>query len=445
MEIQIPEGAEVIIRELNNHGFDAYVVGGCVRDSILGKKPDDWDITTSAKPLSIKKIFKRTIDTGIKHGTVTVLRNKNRYEVTTYRIDGEYEDNRHPKDVIFTTDLAGDLKRRDFTINAMAYNPQRGLIDAFGGMEDLKNRIIRCVGSPEERFSEDALRILRAVRFSAQLGFVIENDTQSAIRKLAPNLVNISAERIQAELVKLLCSQNPHFFKQAYELGITKVILPEFDDMMITPREFPYHTDKIGEHALHSLQFIKPEKIGRLSMLLHDVGKPAVRGADAKGKNSFIGYGERGEVIVKGILKRLKFDNDTVYKVSKIIRWHDYPFLLSERGIRRGIYEVGEDIFPYLFRIKRADIEAQNDEKKEERKICLERAENLYKDVIRKNQCVSLKTLHITGNDLIELGIGPGKEIGILLKYLLETVIDNTEYNKKEILLTIAKNRLEKI
>ena len=241
MKIQMPEDVKYILEKLNSAGYEAYAVGGCVRDSILGRIPDDWDITTSAKPEETKALFPRTIDTGIQHGTVTVMCNRVGYEVTTYRIDGEYEDSRHPKEVIFTADLLEDLKRRDFTINAMAYNHLEdedngdrtyknvGLVDAFGGIEDIENKIIRCVGNPIHRFEEDALRMMRAVRFSAQLGYEIEEETKNAIGVLSGNLANISAERIQVELVKLLISNHPDYLRTAYETGMTKVFFPEFD------------------------------------------------------------------------------------------------------------------------------------------------------------------------------------------------------------------------
>ena len=226
MKLTIPEKAEKILRKLEANGYEAYVVGGCVRDSILGRRPDDWDITTSARPEQVKALFARTVDTGLKHGTVTVLMDKEGFEVTTYRLDGDYEDGRHPKEVSFTASLKEDLKRRDFTINAMAYHPDRGLVDLFRGMDDMADKVIRCVGDPLERFQEDALRILRAVRFSAQLGFSIEEKTRRGIEKLAPNLKLVSAERIQTELVKLLVSPHPDYLRTAYETGITRQFLP---------------------------------------------------------------------------------------------------------------------------------------------------------------------------------------------------------------------------
>lgn len=277
MKIQLPDKVHHIITTLQDHGYEAYAVGGCVRDSILGRDPQDWDITTSATPLETKALFERTFDTGIEHGTITVLLEKEGFEVTTYRIDGKYEDSRHPKEVQFTRSLEEDLKRRDFTINAMAYNEEAGLVDIFDGLQDLDQKVIRCVGNAGERFSEDALRILRAVRFSAQLGFDIEEKTREAISDLASNLRNISAERIQVELVKLLVSPYPERIRLAYELGITSVILPEFDVMMVTEQENLHHCYHVGEHTIHTMMNIAPEKVLRLTMLFHDMGKPATK------------------------------------------------------------------------------------------------------------------------------------------------------------------------
>ena len=291
MILEIPKNAETILHILEKAGYEAYVVGGCVRDSILGRSPDDWDITTSAKPEQVKALFHRTVDTGLQHGTVTVLMEKEGYEVTTYRVDGEYEDGRHPKEVTFTASLKEDLKRRDFTINAMAYNPSSGLVDLFGGLEDIERKIIRCVGDPLERFTEDALRIMRAVRFSAQLGFAIEEETRKALKVLAPNLKHVSAERIQVELVKLLMSPHPDYLRVAYEAGITAEFLPEFDACMTTSQNTPHHCYTVGEHILHSLCHVRADKVLRITMLLHDIGKPVVRKTDENGRDHFKMHG----------------------------------------------------------------------------------------------------------------------------------------------------------
>ena len=443
MTIQLPEKVKYILDTLLAAGYDAYAVGGCVRDSILGRIPDDWDITTSALPEQVKSLFKRTIDTGIQHGTVTIMLEKEGFEVTTYRIDGEYEDSRHPKEVIFTPNLVDDLKRRDFTINAMAYNEQTGMVDEFQGMEDLKRKIIRAVGNPEERFTEDALRIMRAIRFSAQLGYTIEQDTREAIEKLAPTLQNISAERIQVELVKLITSKNPYWLKDAYETGVTKIILPELDTMMETPQNNPHHQYSVGEHVLHSMEYVGQDKVLRLAMLFHDVGKPQKR-ITKDGIDHFYNHAAVGEEMVKKILRRLKFDNDTIYKVSKIVCFHDYKIELTPKAVRRAIAKIGEDIFPYLFDVKKADALSQSNYQRQEKLEKLETLKKIYDKVIEDKNCVSLKTLAVTGKDLIEAGFQPGKELGEILQYLLLQVIDEPEKNEKEILIKIAIQGKEK-
>ena len=312
MKIQLPEKVNTIIKTLQAHGYEAYAVGGCVRDSILGRIPDDWDITTSATPQETKALFHRTFDTGIEHGTITVLIEKDAFEVTTYRVDGEYEDSRHPKEVTFTRCLKEDLLRRDFTINAMAYNDTEGLVDIFGGIEDLEKKVIRCVGNARERFGEDALRIMRAVRFAAQLGFEIEEDTKAGIIELAPTLANISAERIQVELIKMMVSPNPTLLRKAYELGITKIILPEFDAMMETKQETPHHMYDVGEHTLKAIESVRADKVLRLTMLFHDIAKPKRKTVDEQGVAHFKMHDVEGAEMTKQILRRLKFDNDTM-------------------------------------------------------------------------------------------------------------------------------------
>lgn len=436
MYIELPKKVKNIIAVIEAAGYEAYAVGGCVRDSILGRTPDDWDITTSAKPLKIKELFKRTVDTGIKHGTVTVMIDREGFEVTTYRIDGEYEDNRHPRDVIFTSSLAEDLKRRDFTVNAMAYNDRHGLIDLFGGLQDIEQRIIRCVGEPAERFTEDALRMMRAVRFSAQLGYSIDACTKAAIAAMAGNLENISAERIRTELVKMLCSPHPDYLRVCYEIGITAVILPEFDCLMETGQNNPHHIYTVGEHTLHCLKEVKEDRVLRLAMLFHDMGKPDTRVTDEKGTDHFYGHAAISEKITRNVLKRLKFDNDTLYKVSKLVYYHDYSIGTNARGVRRAIHKIGEDIFPYLFEVKRADILAQSGYERTEKLERLKRTKQLYNEITEAMECVSLKTLAVTGKDLIQAGMRPGKEIGETLDYLLDMVLENPELNNRQSLLS---------
>ncbi len=439
MKLTIPVNAEKILRVLEKQGFEAFIVGGCVRDSIVGRRPDDWDITTSARPEQVKALFRRTVDTGLKHGTVTVLMDKESYEVTTYRIDGEYEDGRHPKEVAFTASLEEDLKRRDFTINAMAYHPDRGLVDLFHGMDDIRAEIIRCVGNPLERFGEDALRILRAVRFSAQLGFSIEEETKKGIEELAPNLKLVSAERIQTELVKLLVSPHPDYFLTAYETGITRQFLPEFDACMETGQNTPHHCLSVGLHTLQSLLNIRPDKVLRLTMLLHDIGKPAVKKTDENGRDHFKMHGPAGEKMASAILRRLKFDNDTISKVCRLIRWHDDRPAPDMCSVRRAVNRIGEDIFPLYLEVQRADMLAQSTYKREEKAARLEGVNECYRKILEEGQCVSLKSMAVRGRDLIAAGYAPGPELGEILDRLLEHVLEHPEDNEKDRLLALLK------
>lgn len=435
MKIVLPEKVTYIIDTLTEQGFEAYAVGGCVRDTMIGRIPMDWDITTSAKPEQVKALFHHTIDTGIQHGTVTVMIDHEGFEVTTYRIDGEYEDARHPKEVQFTSNLLEDLKRRDFTINAMAYNDKDGLVDAFDGVGDLERGVIRCVGVAVERFTEDALRMLRAVRFAAQLGFTIEDATREAIVSLAPNIAKVSAERIQIEMVKLLTSKHPDKLRTAYETGLTAVFLPEFDVMMRTPQNNPHHCYSVGEHTLHALMEIEPDKVGRITMLLHDVAKPVCRTTDDDGVDHFYGHPQEGSLMAKNILRRLKFDNDTTDRVCRLILCHDDNPPLKERAVRRAVCRNGVNQYPALFAVKRADTLAQSTYKREEKLQYLKEYEAVYNQIMAKKQCLSIKELAVTGTDLIAAGMKPGKVIGETLKELLEYVLENPEDNTKEKLL----------
>jgi len=437
MKIRLPEKVNQIIHTLKQHGHEAYAVGGCVRDSILGRVPDDWDITTSATPFETKELFSRTFDTGIEHGTITVLIDKDAFEVTTYRVDGKYEDSRHPSEVTFTRSLSEDLLRRDFTINAMAYNDEEGLVDIFGGMEDIKNKTIRCVGNARARFGEDALRILRAVRFAAQLGFEIEEETREGITELAPTLANISAERIQVELIKMLTSSNPAMLRTAYQLGITKVILPEFDEMMITTQETPHHMYTVGEHTLKTMENVRADKVLRLAMLFHDVAKPMMKTIDANGVAHFKMHDIKGAEVTKQILKRLKFDNDTLNKVVKLVWCHDYRMPAEPKNVRKAMNKIGEDLFPYYLEVRMADTLAQSSYMQKEKIQNIRDVEARYQEILDKKECVSLRTLAVSGSDLIESGMEPGKEIGATLNKLLEYVIEHPEANNKEALLEL--------
>lgn len=386
--MRIPEAAEQIIEQLNQAGFEAYVVGGCVRDTLLGKEPEDWDITTSAKPEQVKGIFGRTIDTGIQHGTVTIMKGKEGFEVTTYRIDGEYEDGRHPKSVEFTANLVEDLKRRDFTINAMAYSHASGLVDAFGGIGDLEQRRIRCVGNPLDRFTEDALRILRAIRFSAQLGFEIEAETKAAISRLAPNLVHVSKERIQVELTKLLLSANPDFIRMVFETGISPYISESFDSL------------PSGQIAVSNR--LPSEKSIRWAALLRlGSEETAVR-----------------------ILKDLRMDNDTIAKVRTLVAWWNQPIAEDKAEIRRIMSQMTPESYDDLLRLKQEHTQEP-----------LTQVKRLSEEIRQSGDCISRKMLAVTGGDLIQAGMKPGKAMGETLDRLFQLVLEHPEYNTKEYLL----------
>lgn len=470
MKIELPEKVNTIIRMLSEHGHEAYAVGGCVRDSLLSRTADDWDITTSASPYEVKALFRRTIDTGIAHGTVTVMMEREGFEVTTYRIDGEYEDGRHPKEVCFTKKLSEDLCRRDFTINAMAYNEQSGLVDLFGGAADLEAGRIRCVGDARERFDEDALRILRAFRFSAQLDFDIEPSTLAAARERAGNLTRISAERIRTEWNKLLLSEHPNRLLMAWEHGITAVVLPEFDDMMKTPQNNSNHLFCVGEHVMHTVEltgnrelqkdkirkllpefpveevlcgteFEKKEKqILRWAALLHDVAKPRVRIVGADGEDTFPEHAGASAVLAKEMLRRLKFDNETIGLVVRLVAAHnEHGYEKTEAGIRQLMYRLGPDLMELLWELQLSDVLAQSPALLLSKLEALAQVKKLHKTVRERGDCVSVRQLAINGSDLIEAGFCAGPKVGEVLEQLLFTVLQEPERNNREELLKRSK------
>lgn len=439
MRIQLPGDVKKIIQTLQEAGYEAYAVGGCVRDSLLGRIPSDWDITTSAEPAEVKRLFRRTFDTGIQHGTVTVLFDKTGYEVTTYRIDGRYEDGRHPAEVTFTPNLEEDLKRRDFTVNAMAYNDEAGLIDCFGGAEDLEKGVIRCVGEPAERFHEDALRIMRAVRFAAQLDARIEESTATAIRKLAPTLTRISAERIQVELVKLLISDHPEKMRDLYALGITAVILPEFDRIMETEQNNPHHCYSVGEHTIHTLMNVENSKVLRLTMLFHDFGKAETRTTDDVGIDHFYGHPQISTKMAGKIMRRLKFDTDTMNRVCRLVEKHDVSVEPTPKAVRHAASGMGTELFPLFLQVKKADTLGQSDYLRREKLDRIQKVEQIYRDILQREECLSLKQLALNGRDLIALGVQPGQEMGDLLESMLQMVLDDPARNDRAFLTEYVK------
>lgn len=443
IKIRMPEEVHTILDTLQKSGHEAYIVGGCVRDALLGRTPNDWDITTSALPQEVKAIFKKTVDTGLKHGTVTVLSGGQGYEVTTYRVDGVYEDGRHPSQVTFTPSLREDLQRRDFTINAMAYREPGCLVDLFGGREDLENGVIRAVGDPVKRFSEDALRILRAIRFSAQLGYRIDEDTLRAASELAPNLAKISSERIRVELEKTIVSDHPDLLRTAWQAGITAMFLPEFDRCMETPQNNPHHCYTVGEHILKGMRLVRQDKVLRLTMLLHDIAKPVCRTTDENGIDHFYHHQETGRDMAREILRRLKYDNDTIRRVVTLVRWHDLQIRLTEPAVRKAVVMVGEDLFPLFLEVRQADLFAQSGFHREEKMENLDKLRKMYGGIIERGDCLNLKSLAVNGSDLIACGVKPGKEVGTILTQMLNDVLDVPEHNNRDYLLeryTIPRN-----
>ena len=435
VKIVIPEQVNSILESLQKSGYEAYVVGGCVRDALLGREPNDWDITTSALPTEVKSVFPRTIDTGLQHGTVTVLCGGTGYEVTTFRVDGVYEDGRHPKEVTFTPSLREDLKRRDFTINAMAYNNESGLVDLFGGQKDLENGIVRAVGDPVQRFTEDALRIMRAIRFSAQLGYEIEPGTLKAAEILAPNLQKISSERIREELEKTLLSDRPELLRTAWEAGITKEFIPEFDRCMETDQINPHHCYTVGEHILKGVSLVRKDKVLRLTMFLHDIAKPICHTVDEEGIDHFRGHAEVGVGMSRTILQRLKYDNATIRQVTTLIKYHDTQIRLTEPSVRKAVVNVGIDLFPLLLEVKQADFLAQSTYRREDKQNAFDTLCDIYKRIVKRGDCLSLRGMAVNGSDLIGMGIKPGREVGDILAGMFEEVLNVPEHNNKEYLL----------
>ncbi len=438
VRINIPRSAAKVLHHLNELGYEACVVGGCVRDSLIGEIPEDWDITTSATPQQVREAFARTIDTGARHGTVTVRMDGESLEVTTYRIEGGYADHRHPDEVMFTSSLEEDLKRRDFTINAMAYNDKDGLIDLFDGVEDLRRGIIRCVGDPRERFTEDALRIFRAVRFCAKLGFGLDPDTKTAAEDMASSLSYVSAERIRMELEKLLVSAHPEMIRLAWECGITKIVLPEFDAEMEAIQNNAHHRITVGEHTIRTMCACEPDRILRLTMLLHDSGKPVCQTIDDKGVYHYHGHAAPGAVIAQKVCERLKYDKATERTVVHLVRNHSLYPELTQEGIRRAVVLLGEDLFPLFLKVKRADIGGQSIEVQEKKFRYMDEVENIYREILERGDCLSLRQLKVSGDDLIAAGLTKGKQLGQILNTLLDEVLTDPGKNEREYLLSRA-------
>lgn len=438
--MDMPKNVDTAINLLQSAGFEAYAVGGCVRDSLLGKTPNDWDITTSAKPEDMKSVFAEfhCIDTGIKHGTVTVVIDGEPLEITTFRLDGEYEDNRHPKSVTFTSNLGADLGRRDFTVNAMAYSKMTGTVDLFGGQNDLKNKIIRCVGDPDRRFNEDALRILRALRFASALDFEIEEKTAQSLLKNRALLGNISEERIAKELLKLVCGKGAKRILTDFAPVLFE-ILPELQPMYKNSHDNPHHCYDIYEHTLIAVESIDPEPTLRFAMLLHDCGKPAVKKFDENGVAHFYGHQRISAEISAQILARLKVSNkfrdEILFLVSNHDRWELYE---NTEKMPRYLSKFGLDGVLNLLKVMRADVLAQSPEYRY-RLDQIADAEEIAKNLAAQKPCLSLSELQINGRTLMDIGIPQGRKLGAVLAQLLDEVIDGVTKNTQEALTTRAR------
>ena len=441
-KINIPTDANELIHTLQNNGHSAYIVGGCVRDSILGRTPHDYDICTSATPSEMLEIFKdkKIIKTGLQHGTVTVVVNGEPYEITTYRIDGIYSDNRIPDTVTFTDKLVEDLRRRDFTINAMAYNDEEGLIDPFNGMEDIKYKKISCVGRAEDRFGEDALRILRAIRFAAQLEFAIMPGTDWEIHKQYKNLENISIERINSEFCKIASSDDFCVELLLYK-DVFSLFIPELKDMFDFPQNNPWHIWDVFGHTIHAVEYCDSDDlVVRLAVFFHDFGKPHSYQDGEDGIRHFKGHGKVSADMTDSIMKRLRFDNETRNNVVELVYYHDATFEVGKKYVKRWLNKIGEKQFRRLLQVKKADNKAQNLELSSDRIKELSEIETLIDEVLQEDECFSLKDLAVNGKDLIGVGYKSGKELGNTLNKLLQLVIDGDCPNEKEKLLQEAES-----
>ena len=438
LDITLPLPVARALSVLEACGFEAYVVGGCVRDSLLGRLPNDWDITTNATPEEMKTCFEgfRVIETGIQHGTLTVIVDGMQLEITTYRNDGEYLDNRHPVQVTFSKRIEDDLSRRDFTVNAMAYHPQKGLVDLFSGSEDLEKRIIRAVGDAKTRFYEDGLRILRAIRFAAVLDFAIDEDTAKAVHDCKHLLSGIAAERIREEFCKLICGPGAVRILREY-IDVIAVFLPELDRCVGFEQNTKYHCYDVFEHTLQALALCEEgDLVTRLGILLHDIGKPLCYTEDEQGGH-FKGHAPAGVEITREILSRLRFDNETIRRMELLVEWHDIPLSAEKKRVKRLMQRFSDADILRLLEIKRCDrlahapdfIELPPD---------LAMIPSVIEEIRLEDACLSLRTLAVDGDDLMALGIPKGKRIGEILHALLDEVIEERLPNEKNALLQAA-------
>lgn len=439
MRLEISDGAESVLKRLNDAGYSAYIAGGAVRDLVMGKTPHDYDIATDALPDEVKRLFGKTIDTGIRHGTVTVIENKIGYEITTFRHDGCYADGRHPNTVEFVSEPREDAMRRDFTINAMMYNPADGLLDFFGGSDDIKNRIIRCVGETEMRFREDALRMLRAVRFKAQLGFTLDLEVERAIKKYAVLIKKVSSERILEELNKILLSARPDCFRDLHRLGLLKFIMPELERCFGERQKNKYHIYDVGEHIMNTVVNTPPDLIIRWAAILHDTGKPCCPSVDSNGIIHFYGHHRESRRITLDILYRLRMDAGSIRDIALLVENHDYRVDASFTSVKRMMAKTGAELFEKLLMLQRADNMAKNPKYLPDKLRRIDNGMEIFREVLAANQPYRVSDLVVNGRDLMNIGYRQGREIGDALKILLDEVIITPELNSRSYLIKRAK------
>ena len=440
MSFKLPEQVENALFALHNAGFSAYIVGGSVRDLIMGLNPADYDISTSASPLQTKAVFagKKLIPTGIKHGTITVISDGMPIEITTFRTENGYSDSRHPDSVSFAESYRQDALRRDFTINAMAYSGEEGIIDYFNGRNDIENKLIRCVGNPDDRFKEDALRIMRAVRFAAVYGFDIEKETAAAARRNKERLLQISAERSAAELKKLLCGKYAEKAVNEYS-DILGVLIPEILPMRGFLQHNPHHIYDVMRHTAAVVQNTPPQADIRLAALFHDAGKPETFSLDENAVGHFYGHSKVSAEIAGRALKRLKFDNETIKNAVTLVEKHDMQIDSSEKAVKRALNKLGPEMYFKLISLKRADNKAQSPEYLE-RQNEYDRAEQTARRILKERDCFSLKELAVNGGDIIGAGVERGRQVGEALEFLLNAVIEGKTENEKDGLIDFLKN-----
>lgn len=443
----VPNNVKYLIEILEEDGYEAYIVGGCVRDSLLGRSPHDWDICTSAKPEEVCALLDcyddiEVILTGLKHGTITAHINGENYEITTFRVDGEYSDNRRPDSVEFVADVIEDLSRRDFTINAMACSNIGTLIDPWGGYEDLARGLIHCVRNPDDRFREDALRILRALRFASTYGFKIEEKAAAAIHRNKELLKNVSAERIQSELCKMLCGQGVLDILLEYK-DVMAVIIPELEPCIGFNQNNPYHKYDVYDHIAHAVANYKGSDISiKMALLLHDIGKPECYTEDHNGGH-FHGHSVPSMRIAKDVVARLKFDNVTRDEVIDLVLYHDSVIEPTTRTVKRWLNKIGFDLLNKLVFVRVADIYAHSEINQDSRRDKILGVKLIAKDIVAKQQCFSIKDLAINGYDVMNLGVPSGPDVGCVLDWLLCQVLDEEIENDHDLLINEAKRYLE--